>query len=45
MHTYAEYHVGKLDIAMKNKLALYLVEKYPTITRKISFLIHIDKKI
>jgi hypothetical protein len=42
-HTYAEYHVGKLDIAMKNKLALYLVEKYPTITRKISFLIHIDK--
>jgi len=45
IHTYAEFNVGKLDIAIKDKLALYLVEKYPTITRKISFLIHIDKKI
>jgi hypothetical protein len=42
IHTYAEFHITNFKI---DELSMYLVEKYPTITRKISFLIHIDKKI
>jgi hypothetical protein len=40
IHTYAEFHIDKSE---KDELSLWLIETYPTITRKISFLIHIDK--
>lgn len=39
LHTYAEFHI---DDSEKDDLSLWLIEKYPTITMKISFLIHID---
>ena len=39
LHTYAEFHI---DDSEKDELSLWLIEKYPTITRKISFLIYID---
>jgi hypothetical protein len=40
IHTYAIFHI---DDSEHDELALWLIEKYPTIKRKISFLIHIDK--
>lgn len=40
IHTYAEFHI---DDSEENDLYLWLVNTYPTIKRKISFLIHIDK--
>lgn len=39
IHTYAEFHI---DDSEKDELSLWLIEKYPNIKRKISFLIHID---
>lgn len=39
-HTYAEFHINDFE---QDELTLWLVGKYPTIKRKISFLIHIDK--
>ena len=38
-HTYAEFHI---DDSEKDELTLWLIEKYPTIKMKVSFLIHID---
>jgi hypothetical protein len=40
INTYAEFHI---DNSEKDELSLWLIEKYPTITMKVSFLIHIDK--
>lgn len=40
VHTYAEFHI---DDSEKDELSLWLIETYSTITKKISFLIHIDK--
>jgi hypothetical protein len=40
MHTYAIFHI---DDSEETKLSLWLIKNYPTIKRKISFLIHIDK--
>lgn len=40
VHTYAEFHI---DGTEEGELSLWLIETYPTITKKISFLIHIDK--
>ena len=40
IHTYAEFHI---DDSEETDLSLWLVNTYPTIKRKISFLIHIDK--
>ena len=40
IHTYAEFHI---DGTEEDELGLWLIETYPTIKRKISFLIHIDK--
>jgi len=40
IHTYAEFHI---DDSEEDDLSLWLIEKYPTIKQKISFLIHIDK--
>jgi hypothetical protein len=37
--TYEEYHIDDSD---HDALTLWLLEKYPTLKRKISFLIHID---
>lgn len=37
--TYEEYHI---DDSEHDPLTLWLLEKYPTLKRKISFLIHID---
>jgi hypothetical protein len=42
VHTYAEFHI---DNSEKDELSLWLIKNYPTITKKISFLIHIDKTI
>jgi hypothetical protein len=42
MHTYAEFHI---DDSEKDELTLWLLNKYPTLKQKISFLIHIDKTI
>jgi hypothetical protein len=42
IHTYAIFHI---DGSEHDELALWLIDKYPTIKRKISFLIHIDKTI
>lgn len=40
IHTYAIFHI---DDSEEDDLSLWLIKKYPTIKRKISFLIHIDK--
>jgi len=40
INTYAEFHI---DNSEKDELSLWLIKTYPTITKKISFLIHIDK--
>ncbi len=40
IHTYAIFHI---DDSEEDDLSLWLISKYPTIKRKISFLIHIDK--
>ena len=41
VHTYAEFHI----IGDENdELSLWLLDNYPTLSRKISFLIHIDKQ-
>lgn len=42
LHTYAEFHIDETE---KDELSLWLIKTYPTITKKISFLIHIDKTI
>lgn len=39
--TYAEFHI---DESEDDNLTLWLLEKYPTLSRKISFLIHIDQE-
>ncbi len=39
LHTYLEAHI---DNEEDDPLTLWLFEKYPTLKRKISFLIHID---
>jgi hypothetical protein len=39
-HTYAEFHI---DDSEQDELTLWLLSEYPTLKRKISFLIHIDK--
>lgn len=39
IHTYAEFHI---DNSEEDDLSLWLIKTYPTIKRKISFLIHID---
>jgi hypothetical protein len=39
IHTYAEFHI---DGDEHDALTLWLLEKYPTLKRKISFFIHID---
>lgn len=41
IHTYAEFHIDKHE---QDPLTLWLLEKYPTLSRKISFLIHIDQE-
>jgi hypothetical protein len=41
IHTYAEFHIDKHE---HDPLTLWLLEKYPTLSRKISFLIHIDQE-
>lgn len=40
LNTYAEFHIDDSDL---DYLSVWLVKTYPTIKRKISFLIHIDK--
>ena len=41
VHTYAEFHI----IGDENDdISLWLIDNYPTLKRKISFLIHIDKQ-
>jgi len=40
IHTYGEFHICGTE---EDELSLWLIEKFPTIKRKISFLIHIDK--
>ena len=40
LHTYAEFHIDNNET---DDLTLWLREKYPTINRKNSFLIHINK--
>jgi hypothetical protein len=39
IHTYAEFHIDETE---QDEFGLWLIEKFPTIKRKISFLIHID---
>ena len=39
IHTYAEFHI---DDDCNDDLSLWLIDKYPTIKMKVSFLIHID---
>lgn len=39
IHSYQEFHI---DGENHDDLTLWLIEKYPTLKRKISFLIHID---
>lgn len=41
LHTYAEFHI---DDSEQDEFTLWLLSKYPTLKRKISFLIHIDKQ-
>jgi hypothetical protein len=38
-HTYAEFHIDDFE---HDELTLWLLSKYPTLKRKISFLIHIN---
>lgn len=40
LHTYAEFHI---DDSEQDELTMWLLSKYPTLKRKTSFLIHIDK--
>jgi hypothetical protein len=40
IHTYAIFHINDSE---HDELALWLIDKYPTIKRKIRFLVHIDK--
>jgi hypothetical protein len=40
IHTYAIFHI---DDTEHDDLTLWLIDRYPTIKRKIRFLIHIDK--
>ena len=42
IHTYAIFHI---DESEEDELSFWLIKNYPTIKRKRSFLIHIDKKI
>lgn len=42
IHTYAEFHIGDSE---NDELTNWLISNYPTIKRKTSFLIHIDKEI
>jgi hypothetical protein len=42
VHTYLEFHIDGI-IFPECPLTLWLIETYPTIKRKNSFLIHIDK--
>lgn len=39
--TYEEYHIDSSDLE-HDALVSWLLDKYPTLIRKISFLIHID---
>jgi hypothetical protein len=39
IHTYAEFH---MDDEVNTGLGVWLINSYPTLKRKISFLIHID---
>lgn len=39
IHTYQEFHIDNSD---PTPIDSWLLEKYPTLKRKISFLIHID---
>jgi hypothetical protein len=41
INTYAIFHI---DDSEETELSLWLIKNYPTIKRKISFLIHIDIK-
>lgn len=41
VHTYAEFHI---DDSEQDEFTLWLLSQYPTLKRKISFLIHIDKQ-
>jgi len=41
VHTYAEFHI---DDSEQDELTLWLLNQFPTIKRKTSFLIHIDKQ-
>jgi hypothetical protein len=41
VHTYAEFHI---DDSEKDELTLWLLNQFPTIKRKTSFLIHIDQE-
>ena len=40
VHSYLEFHIVDEE---DDPLTLWLLKKYPTLKRKISFLIHIDK--
>jgi hypothetical protein len=40
VNTYAEFHI---DDSEDDDLTMWLINKYPTLKRKISFLIHINK--
>jgi hypothetical protein len=40
IHTYAIFHINNSE---ETELSSWLIKKYPTIKRKIGFLIHIDK--
>jgi len=42
IHTYAEFHI---DDSENDELTNWLISNYPTIKRKTSFLIHIDKDV
>lgn len=42
IHTYAIFHI---DDSEEDELSLWLIKNYPTIKRKTSFLIHIDKQL
>ena len=41
IHTYAEFHIDDLE---QDELTLWLINEYPELKRKVSFLIHIDKE-
>lgn len=41
IHTYLEFHIDDLE---PDNLTKWLIMEYPTLKRKISFLIHIDKQ-